>query len=66
MVAIFTYGFPLAQTNFQKAGCPLFTLTDYNELIDKALEMNYVQPDQIGTLKEWRKAPERWMQESPL
>jgi orotate phosphoribosyltransferase len=64
MVAIFTYGFPVAEENFRKAECTLFTLTHYNELIDIALEMEYIKADQVSLLKQWRKAPDQWMQES--
>ena len=64
MVAIFTYGFPVAEENFRKSECTLFTLTHYNELIDIALEMEYIKADQVSLLKQWRKAPDQWMQES--
>jgi len=64
MVAVFTYGFPVAEENFKKAECTLFTLTHYNELIDIALEMEYIKADQVNILKQWRKAPDQWMQES--
>ncbi len=60
MVAIFTYGFPLAEENFVKAGCELHTLTNYNELLQLALETGYIQPEQLETLKQWREAPDKW------
>lgn len=60
MVAIFTYGFPKAEENFQKAGVVLDTLSNYNTLIETAIEDNYVAPDQLETLAAWRKNPETW------
>lgn len=60
MVAIFTYGFPLAEENFKKAGCSLSTLTNYDTLIEVAEKQNYIHSGEIETLKEWRKDPANW------
>ncbi len=60
MAAIFTYGFPLAEENFKKAGCELHTLTDYNELLDLALNSGYIKPEQLNLLRQWREAPDKW------
>jgi len=64
MVAIFTYGFPLAVENFAKANCELHSLTDYNELLQLALETGYIKPEQLDLLKRWREAPDKWSYES--
>lgn len=63
MVAIFTYGFPAAEKRFSEAGCRLFTLTDYTELLQLALQSNYIEAGQLPLLEQWREAPDRWMQE---
>lgn len=60
MLAIFTYGFPVAEENFKKNNCPFFTLSDYNVLIEKALKDGYIQESDLHSLQEWRKAPEKW------
>jgi orotate phosphoribosyltransferase len=60
MVAIFTYGFPLAVKNFENANCELHTLTDYNELLQLALESGYIREGQLDLLKQWREAPDQW------
>lgn len=60
MVAIFTYGFPTAAANFAAAGVTLDTLSDYNALIELAVEQGYVQSDEFATLKEWRERPDAW------
>ncbi len=60
MVAIFTYGFPVAEENFKNAACELHTLTNYNELLDLALESGYIRPEQLGLLQQWRKSPDTW------
>ena len=60
MFAIFTYGFPIADEQFQQKQCPLFTLSNYNVLIDMALKDGYIKESDLESLQEWRKAPEKW------
>lgn len=60
MVAIFTYGLPLAVEAFQQAECALHTLTRYDYLIDKALELDYIKESDLESLREWRKDPKAW------
>lgn len=63
MVALFSYGFPVAEENFRKAGVKLITLSDYNTMLDVALETNYITENYIATLQEWRKDPANWTAE---
>ena len=60
MAAIFTYGFPLAVESFAKANCELHTLTNYNELLQLALESGYILPEQLDLLRRWREKPDQW------
>lgn len=60
MVAMFTYGFPVAEDNFAKAGVKLVTLSNYNAMLEAALATDYIQESDIDTLKEWRKDPANW------
>ena len=60
MVAIFTYGFPVSEAAFKEHQVELTTLSNYNVLIDAALKSGYVKESDVNTLKEWRKAPEKW------
>jgi orotate phosphoribosyltransferase len=62
MVAIFTYGFSVAEENFRKAGVKLISLTDYHTLIDSGIESGYIRPEYIETLKKWREDPQGWKQ----
>ena len=62
MLAIFSYGFAVAEDNFKQANCKLQTLTNYHTLIDIAVETKYIAESDIETLKEWRKSPDKWMQ----
>lgn len=60
MGAIFSYGFEHAKKSFEKANCELFTLGDYDTLIDQALETKYITMDDVEILKVWRKDPSIW------
>ncbi len=61
MAAIFTYGFPIAEKSFKEAGVTLHTLSNYNAMLEAALETNYIKKEDIETLKEWRKDPSIWV-----
>ncbi len=60
MVAIFTYGFPVADENFDKAGVKLVCLSNYNALIPTAEKLGYVKQDQLTSLASWRENPAEW------
>ena len=60
MVAIFTYGFPLAEQNFERAECELNTLSNYKVLIDQALETGYIDEKDVSMLMKWRENPGEW------
>ena len=60
MLAIFTYGFAISTEAFETAKCPLFTLSNYNTLVELALETGYITQNQMPTLLEWRKNPDGW------
>ncbi len=61
MVALFTYGFPVAEENFRKAGVKLETLSNYNAMIEAALATHYIKESDVETLQEWRKDPANWV-----
>ncbi len=61
MAAIFTYGFPVAEEAFKKAGVTLRTLSNYNSMLEAALETDYIKAADIDTLREWRKDPSIWV-----
>ena len=60
MAAIFTYGFPVAARKFKSAQVELITLSNYNAMLETALETNYIKPEDLETLQEWRKDPASW------
>jgi orotate phosphoribosyltransferase len=60
MVSIFTYGFSVAVQNFEKAGLPYRSLTNYPTLIQLAIEKGQVTGDQEEILLKWREDPSNW------
>lgn len=62
MVAIFSYGFEVADKNFSEAGVPLVCLSNYDALLPQAVEQNYIDESTLNSLADWRKNPSTWMQ----
>jgi orotate phosphoribosyltransferase len=60
MVSIFTYGFAVADSAFAEAGIDLIPLTNYNTLIELAVEKGVVTTDQLALLQSWRNNPAEW------
>ncbi|MCM4169667.1 Orotate phosphoribosyltransferase [Arenibacter antarcticus] len=60
MLAVFTYGFPVATENFKKNNVELHTLSDFDHLIEQATETNYIKENQFKTLMEWKLDPATW------
>lgn len=60
MVAIFTYGFEVATENFKKEKVNLYTLSNYESLLEQALATNYISEKELKTLSEWNANPSEW------
>lgn len=60
MVAIFTYGFDVATKNFKDADVALNTLSNYENLLEQALDTNYISEKELKTLSEWNSNPSEW------
>ena len=60
MVAIFSYNFDIAKENFEKAEVNLHTLSNYENLLEQALDTNYITSGELETLENWRKDPANW------
>ena len=60
MVAIFTYGFEVAETNFKKANVNLYTLSNYQNLLNLAVNKKYITESEQEALKEWNVSPSTW------
>lgn len=60
MVSIFNYGFEQAASAFKAAGIPLYSLTNYEVLIQLAVENGTVDENQLNNLLKWREDPAAW------
>lgn len=60
MVAIFSYGFEVAAKNFEEAGVELHTLSNYETLLEQALETYYITQDEQHILTKWNANPSEW------
>lgn len=60
MIAAFTYGFEQAKKAFKDANVELTTLTNYNAVLQVALNIGYIVEDDVEILDEWRKDPAHW------
>ncbi|WP_224489818.1 orotate phosphoribosyltransferase [Robertkochia flava] len=60
MIAIFTYGFEVADSNFRDQEITLHTLSNYQHLLDQAVATNYISEKELHTLQDWRTAPDTW------
>jgi len=60
MVAIFTYGFEISEENFKKAHVDLYTLSNYQNLLNLAVAKKYITENEQSALQEWSVAPDSW------
>ena len=61
-MAIFTYGFDESAKNFENAGVPLVTLSNYKALLSVMEESRKLTSHQLRSLGQWREDPIRWSQ----
>ncbi|MEO8235717.1 MAG: orotate phosphoribosyltransferase [Flavobacterium sp.] len=60
MAAIFSYGFQVATDNFANANIDLYTLSNYESLLEFAVAKEYITRNEQDLLQEWRKSPSEW------
>lgn len=58
--AIFSYQLQAIVDNFRQADLSYFTLTNYSELLEAAVETNYISTTEHAALEKWRHDPENW------
>lgn len=56
--AIFSYQLQAIVDNFRQADLSYFTLTNYSELLEAAVETNYISTTERAALEKWRHDPE--------
>ena len=62
MVAIFSYGFDVATENFKEKNVALTTLSNYETLLEQALDSKYITSEELRLLEDWRVSPSTWKQ----
>lgn len=60
ILTVFDFEFPLAIQRFKKEDIPLESLLSYGVMIDVAKEIQYLNDDDVETLREWREDPASW------
>lgn len=64
MVSIFNFQFPEAVKKISDANMTLVSLLTFSEMLEVASEMEYLSPEEVITLQEWRKDPASWIPDS--
>lgn len=60
MVAIFSYGFALADENFKAAGISYHALTNYSTLLELGVQKGSIASEMLPLLTEWKINPAGW------
>jgi len=60
MVAIFTYGFEVSKENFKTNNVNLFTLSNYESLLEQALDTHFINQNEVDVLSKWNSNPSEW------
>ena len=60
MASIFTYGFPISKERFEASNLDVFTLSNYENLLQKAVDKQYVSENELQTLSAWNANPAEW------
>lgn len=60
MMAIFTYGFEASEQSFKDEHLDVYTLGNYDILLEEAYKTNYLNKTEVELLKTWRKDPANW------
>lgn len=60
LLAIFSYGFDVAEEHFKNAKCIFYTLSDYTHLLNQAVADDYIRENDLLKLNKWRTDPGSW------
>ncbi len=60
MAAIFTYGFDRSKTNFAEKNIELHTLSNYESLLEQALDTGFINDKELNLLSQWNSNPSEW------
>ena len=60
MAAIFTYGFERSKSNFKEKNIELHTLSNYEALLEQALDTGFINDKELNVLSQWNSNPSEW------
>ena len=60
LLSIFDYNFEVAKKRFKKENVSVYSLSDYNHLIELATENRFIMKSEEQILKNWRLVPQKW------
>lgn len=60
VIALFSYQLEASKKAFEKANCPLDTISNYAILLEEALHSKFINADDYTVLQEWNKDPKAW------
>lgn len=60
MMAVFSYGFEVAEKAFANAHLDVHYLSTYDHVLEQAAETHYINETDLNTLREWKKNPQSW------
>lgn len=60
ILAVFSYDLPESKALFKEAKMEVYSLSDYNFLLEQAIESSYISQSELETLQTWRKNPPDW------
>jgi len=60
MVAIFSYGFEVAKKNYDENKLDLYTLSNYENLLEQALDTHFINEKESNMLTQWNANPSEW------
>jgi len=60
LCSVFNYGFDISKELFEKENIPVGSLSNYNALLEVALEQKVIEPSDMEILQTWRENPSTW------
>lgn len=60
VIALFSYGLQKAKDSFEAAGYKLATLSNYEALLEEAVQNDYISTEERKLLENWNKSPQEW------
>lgn len=60
-LSTFSYGFQKADEVFEKIGVPYYSLSDYDHLLEAAIQGEYIKESVLEKLGNWRNNPANWL-----